>query len=106
MKQFKLANEPIMFALSIHFNNLFAYFHPKNTDMCDNQDKFYSAYPHQILDEIKLLMYNEEYLKEYLTMRHTSPIEFRCAQLIKHYGESYIATWIDLMYGEKTNEVG
>lgn len=101
---FKLDNEPVVYTLSIHFNNLFAYFHPKNEAERNDMDKGTSALPHNIIEITRWLLYNEQYLDAYLDMRTVVPLSFRCAQLIKHYGTSEIANWLLLFYGNNEKE--
>lgn len=100
IKQFKLSNEPVMFALSYHFNNVFTYFSPCNEGIRIDNDKSVYAYPAQILSVFQWLLHNEQYVESYIEMRHIAPIEFRCAQMIQHYGSKTIKEWIELFYGK------
>ncbi len=83
IKPFRLSNEPAMFALSYHFNNVFAYFHPNNEEMRLEDDKGICAYTQHILSVFQWLIHNEDYIETYVEMRRSSPIEFRCSQMIQ-----------------------
>lgn len=97
---FRLTNEPIMFALSYHFNNMFAYFHPNNEEARIYQDKGICAYTGHIISVLQWLVHNEAYIETYVEMRTAAPIEFRCSQMIQHYGSQAIREWIELFYGK------
>lgn len=100
LKPFKLANEPVLFALSFHFNNLFVYFHPHNENLRLEHDKDSYAHVEQILSVFQWLLHNDQYIETYVEMRSVSPIEFRCSQMIQHYGSEEIKRWIHLFYGK------
>jgi hypothetical protein len=99
--QFKLEHEPIMFAMSIHFNNLFAYFHPYNMSIRNEMDKNVSITPSDIIKTIEFLLVNKDFLDEHLTMRYATPMEFRCSQIIQYYGAAKVQAWLNLFYGKE-----
>ena len=101
IKKFKLENEPVLFAMSIHFNNLFTYFHPENESIRNEMDKSIYEKPSNILAVMKWLLYNDVWVEAYLDMRNINPIEFRCSQLIQYYGVEQVKSWINLFYGKE-----
>lgn len=81
---FKLSNEPVDYQLTVHFSNLVQY--------AD------STKP--VLNAVNDICRFESCIAIYLNSRKTSPIHFRCAQLISHYGKDVILNYIKMIYGE------
>lgn len=101
VKKFRLENQPILFAMSIHFNNLFTYFHPYNESIRNEMDKDTYDTPSNIIKGIEFLLDNNIFVDEHLTMRYSTPIEFRCSQLIQYYGAAQVQAWLNLFYGKE-----
>ncbi len=100
IRSFRLADEPVVCALSYHFNNIFTYFHPENEEIRLETDKGIYAHTSHILSVFQWLIHNEGYIEVYTEMRHAAPIEFRCAQMIQYYGPKAIKEWIELIFGK------
>lgn len=84
--KFALADEPIDYQITVHFNNLKLYFRDQKTS--------------QIIDEIVWLLETPDGVDEFLAMFNVNPMMFQLAHLINHYGAPTIAKYFKVFYGK------
>jgi|GEM_PF-6274822 hypothetical protein len=99
---FALSETSTHYQLTVHFMNLFAYFHPDNEAGRMDSHKYVSAQSSEILKTIRLFCTNTIIVTDVLeNMKQFTVLDFRIAQLIEYYGEKEVEGWMTSIYGEK-----
>lgn len=99
MKSFKLEQDPTSQQLAIHINNLIAYFHPLNKSIRLPAHKEIYLSSSQIISGL-LAMGSEGNRKTFATVTFKQPIAFRMLQIVNHYGEKQVASYIHMVHGK------
>ena len=98
---FKLEREPVDYQITRHVLNLIAQFHPSNQSKDIHLFPFTSRQPHEIITEFCIILTNPQQIEFYLEVQQWWPMEFRCAQLVQHYGVEKMTSWIKMFYGKE-----
>lgn len=101
---FKLEQEPVDYQITRHVLNLIAQFHPVNAEnqvVNISNLPLQSRHPHEIITEFCVILTNPQQIEFYLEVAQWWPMEFRCAQLVQHYGVEKMTAWIKMFYGKE-----
>jgi hypothetical protein len=95
---FKLLNQPMDYQIGYHMSNLIGYFHPLNTELRHSNDKEFCYPTSRILAVFEELINNPFLLEASLVSRWSAPLQYRCANMLRHYGVTKMAYWLYLVY--------
>lgn len=95
---FKLASEPTMYQLTVHINNLIAYWNVDNVNFRYEADKPFSYKASKVISTLNAMT---QFQRLSIGSRKLLPLSFRCRQIVQEYGKEAVVNYIEEVYGKR-----